>query len=246
MTVVADQRKLDIELSHNQVGYLSDHRARFYEEFNSMIVPLNSCRITHAQKANPVICSDTIRDFRLSTKVNRNGVEGVGSIEAKIQGKDIIVTEAVIREVLKFGDQTQHPTSFGKDKVRFLVHVFLLCISVNKNGLDQLNQIQTSAMVALVNDRDYNFTTFIFDNMRRMLENPKKKIFMLYPIFVQMILDEKYPELVKSANLLNLKPMGPSCFDMVKRSRESAKKHQFLGKYPLDKFRKCWNLKVYA
>ncbi|KAM0063564.1 hypothetical protein Hdeb2414_s0003g00092371 [Helianthus debilis subsp. tardiflorus] len=78
---------------------------------------------------------------------------------------------------------------------RLLVHMFLLCISKNKGGLDQLNQIQTSSMVALVNNLDYNFSVLVFDNMKRMLENPKKKIFMLYPHFVQMMLDEKYPEL---------------------------------------------------
>ncbi|KAJ0788426.1 hypothetical protein HanPI659440_Chr05g0191551 [Helianthus annuus] len=113
---------------------------------------------------------------------------------------------------------------------RLLVHVFLICIPENKGGLDQLNRIQTCAMVALVNNQDYNFSAFVFDNMKRMLENLKKEIFMLYPRFIQMILDEKYLDLVKSMNLLNLKLMGPHCFDTVK--------HQFLGKCPLEKFGK--------
>ncbi|KAJ0615610.1 hypothetical protein HanIR_Chr02g0081191 [Helianthus annuus] len=59
---------------------------------------------------------------------------------------------------------------------------------------------------------------------------------MFYPRCLRMILDTKYPKLVKSSNLLNLKPIGASCFDTVKSSREFAKKHQFLGKYPLEKF----------
>ncbi|KAF5811715.1 putative Longin domain-containing protein [Helianthus annuus] len=257
---MADQRKLDIEAFHNLVGYLSDPPAEHYEEFNSLIVGLNSCRITHALKANPVICIDMIKDFWLTAKVNRSGAEGSGSIDAKIQGKDIVISEAVVREVLKFDDQPHHPTTFGMVKVmkalrkmsyegdyptvlkklfppywRLLVHVLLFCLSENKGGLDQLNQIQASAMVALVNNWDYNFSAFVFDNMKSMLENPKKKIFMLYPRFIQMILDEKYPELVKSANVLNLKSMGPNCFDSMKRNRDSAKRHQFLGKYPLKK-----------
>ncbi|MFS7938506.1 hypothetical protein Hanom_Chr05g00440511 [Helianthus anomalus] len=66
---------------------------------------------------------------------------------------------------------------------RPLVHVFLLCISENKGELDQLNQIKTSAMVVLVNNWAYNFSAFVFENMKRMLENPKKKIFMPYPRF---------------------------------------------------------------
>ncbi|KAF5809327.1 hypothetical protein HanRHA438_Chr04g0165961 [Helianthus annuus] len=234
---MADQLKLDVEVSHKQTRYLSNPPAEHYEEFNSIIFGLNSCRITHALKTNLVICSDMIRDFWLSAKVNRSGAEGAGLIEAKIQEKEIVIAEAVIREVLKFDDQTDHPTSFGRDRVvkalrrmsyegedptvlkklfpsywGLFVHVFLLYIYETKGGLDQLNQVQTCTLVALVNYWDYNFSAFVFDNMKSMLENPKKKIFMLYPWFIQMIFDEKYPDLVKSANV-----------------------HQFLGKYALEK-----------
>ncbi|KAF5806312.1 hypothetical protein HanXRQr2_Chr05g0219891 [Helianthus annuus] len=163
-----------------------------------MIVGLNSCCITHALRANHVICIGMLKDFWLSPKVNRSKAEGAGSIDAKIQGKDIIITETIVREVLKFEDQPHYPTSFERDKVmkalrkmsyegdyptvlkklfpsywRPLVHVFLPCISENKGVLDQLNQIQTSAMVALVNNWNCNFSTFVSENMKRMLENPK-------------------------------------------------------------------------
>ncbi|MFS7984985.1 hypothetical protein Hanom_Chr11g00993041 [Helianthus anomalus] len=151
-----------------------------------MIAGLNTCCITHALKANPIICIDMVKDFWLSAKVNRSGARGAGSVDAKIQGKDIIITEAIDREVLKFVDPTHYLTTFGRDKVmkdlqrisydgeyptmlkklfppyyRLLVHMFLLCISKNKGDLDQLNQIQTSVMVALVNNWDYNFFAFV-------------------------------------------------------------------------------------
>ncbi|KAF5781453.1 hypothetical protein HanXRQr2_Chr11g0483841 [Helianthus annuus] len=243
MQKMADQRKLDIEASHNQVGYLLDPPAEHYDEFYSMIAGLNTCRITHALNANPIICIDMVKDFWLSAKVNRSGARGAGSVDAKIQGKDIIITEAIVREVLKFEDQAQHLTTFRRDKVMKA----LRRMSYEGEYPTVLKKlfppywrllIRTSAMVALVNNWDYNFSAFVFDNMKRMLENPKRKIFMLYPHFVQMMLDEKYPELVKSTNVLNLKPMGPSCFDTVKRNRETAKRHQFLGKYPLEKHEK--------
>ncbi|MFS7919999.1 hypothetical protein Hanom_Chr03g00219161 [Helianthus anomalus] len=67
---------------------------------------------------------------------------------------------------------------------RLLVHFFLQCIAKNKGGFDQLNKTQTSAIVALVNGWDFNFFPFIFDNKKKMLEDPKKKIFMLYPRFI--------------------------------------------------------------
>ncbi|KAJ0932305.1 hypothetical protein HanPSC8_Chr04g0172131 [Helianthus annuus] len=114
---MADQRKLDIETSHNQAGYLSDPPAEHYDEFYSMIAGLNTCRITHALKANPIICIDMVKDFLLSAKVNRSRAGGAGSVDAKIQGKNIIFTEAIVREVLRFEDQAHYPTTFARDKV---------------------------------------------------------------------------------------------------------------------------------
>ncbi|KAM0070865.1 hypothetical protein Hdeb2414_s0001g00018211 [Helianthus debilis subsp. tardiflorus] len=154
-----------------------------------------------------------------------------------------------MREVLRLGDQPHHPTSYNQTRVltalrrmryegsyptvlkklfppywRLLVHFFLQCIAGNKGGFNQLNKTQTSAIVALVNELEFNFSTFIFDNMKKMLEDLKKKIFMLYPRFIQMILDDRYPALVKGPNFINLKPLGPSCFENACRNKR-AKHH---------------------
>ncbi|KAJ0676137.1 hypothetical protein HanLR1_Chr12g0459211 [Helianthus annuus] len=94
--------------------------------------------------------------------------------------------------------------------------------------------MQTSAVVALVNEWDYNFSAFIFVNLKKMLEDPKKKIFMLYPRFIQMILNKRYPTLVKGPNYINLKPLGPGCFENGCRNKR-AKHHNFEGRYALEK-----------
>ncbi|MFS7954097.1 hypothetical protein Hanom_Chr07g00626311 [Helianthus anomalus] len=117
---------------------------------------------------------------------------------------------------------------------RLLVHFFLQCIAENKGGFDQLNKTQTCAIVALVNEWGFNFSAFIFDSMKKMLEDPKKRIFMLYPRFLQMILDDKHPELVKGLNYINLKPIGSSCFENACRNKR-AKHHNFEGKFALEK-----------
>ncbi|MFS7968297.1 hypothetical protein Hanom_Chr09g00795791 [Helianthus anomalus] len=221
-SMMTNQRPLEVELFHNQVGYLSDPPppAEYFELFNSLIVGLNNCRISHALKTNPSICHDY--------------ANGVGGIGANVKKKEIVITEAIVHEVLKFGDQPNHPTSYKQDRVlpaqRRMSSEgnYLTCIAENKGGLDQLNKSQASALVALVNDWNYNFSAFIFDNMKKMLEDLKKKFFMLYPRFIKMILDVKYPELVKSTNHLNLKPMGPRCFEKVCKERKE-KQHNFVG-----------------
>ncbi|KAF5782823.1 hypothetical protein HanXRQr2_Chr11g0500621 [Helianthus annuus] len=70
--------------------------------------------------------------------------------------------------------------------------------------------------------------------MKKMLEDPKKKIFMLYPRFIKMILDDRYPAFVKGPNYINLKPMWPSCFENACRNKRT-KHHNFEGKFALEK-----------
>ncbi|MFS7964179.1 hypothetical protein Hanom_Chr08g00747161 [Helianthus anomalus] len=100
-----DQRPLQVELFHNQDGYLLDPPAEYFELFNSLNVGLNDFQITHALKINPVICAS-----------------GVGSIEAEVQKKEIITTEPIVQEVLKFGDYPNHPTSYEQDRVVQALH----------------------------------------------------------------------------------------------------------------------------
>ncbi|KAF5798864.1 hypothetical protein HanRHA438_Chr07g0308141 [Helianthus annuus] len=251
-----NQRQLEVNEFHNQAGFLSDPPADQVELFRSLIRGLNICPLTHALRANPVICSSCINTFWNTAKINR---QGAGSIEATVQKTKIIASEVVIGEVLRLGDQPHHPTLYDQARVqaalrrmsyeggyptvlkklfppcwRLLVHFFLQCIAENKGGWDQLNKTQTFVVVALVNEWDYNFSAFIFDNMKKMLDDPKKKIFMLYPRFIQMILDERYPTLVKGPNYINLKPMGSGCFENACKNKR-AKHHNFEARYSLEK-----------
>ncbi|MFS7999276.1 hypothetical protein Hanom_Chr12g01164151 [Helianthus anomalus] len=115
--MMANQRQLEVELFHNQAGYLSDPPSEYFEMFNSLMVGPKNCLITHALRSNPLICNDCENTFWNTTKVNRRGANGAGAIEAKVQDKEIIITEAVVREVLKFGDQPHYPTSFVQRRV---------------------------------------------------------------------------------------------------------------------------------
>ncbi|MFS8008276.1 hypothetical protein Hanom_Chr14g01270781 [Helianthus anomalus] len=143
-----NQRQLEVELFHNQARYLLDPPAEYVVMFGSLITGLNNCPITHALRAEPVICNNCINTFWNTAKK-----------------KEVIVTEAIIREVLQFGDQQHFPTSFENNRVlaalrrmryegsypnmlkklfppywRLLVHFFLQCIAESKGGYDQLNK----------------------------------------------------------------------------------------------------------
>ena len=48
----------DFEKDHNVVCFLSDPPVDHEKEFKSMIVGLNTCRISHALRESPVILAD--------------------------------------------------------------------------------------------------------------------------------------------------------------------------------------------
>ncbi|MFS7919631.1 hypothetical protein Hanom_Chr03g00214961 [Helianthus anomalus] len=110
-----NQRQLEVNEFHNQVGYVSDPPANQIELFGSLIRGLNNCPLMHALRANHVMCNSCINTFWNTAKINR---QGTGSIEATVQKTKIVVTETTIREVLRLGDQPHHPTLYDQARVQ--------------------------------------------------------------------------------------------------------------------------------
>lgn len=103
--------------SHNIDGYLLDPLAA-HDKFKSMILGLNNCRISHALCANPLIYKDQIIEFLKNASINRQGSDGVGTVESMVKGTLVIISEQVIREVLKFGDPSGFPIKYPSDQVK--------------------------------------------------------------------------------------------------------------------------------
>ncbi|MFS7911018.1 hypothetical protein Hanom_Chr02g00113061 [Helianthus anomalus] len=133
---------------------------------------LNSCRIVHALRENPVVYKSLIQDFWKSARFDALEAEGKGAIVAEIQKKVVSVTEQMIREVLQFNDQEKdsielpagiveailprlsyegkYPSlvkKFVHPYWRLLVHMFILCMTEIRRSTDQLNITQAVALV---------------------------------------------------------------------------------------------------
>ncbi|KAJ0616837.1 hypothetical protein HanIR_Chr02g0094941 [Helianthus annuus] len=252
-------QKMDLKFisSHNQVGYLAPPPEKHKQLYMSLMKGLNKCRIVHALRENPVVYEDLIRDFWKSAKVEV--VEGKGAIVAEIQEMKVIVTEQMIREALKFNDQETDPIELPAGTVeailprlsyegkfpplikkfvhpywRLLLHMFLVCMTENRGGIDQLNTTQSAALICVITNEPFNYSRYILEVMKRNAIGLRKDKFLMYPRFVQMILNECYPGLKRSGSTLELKPMGPSCFGALTTKKGTEKK--FEGLIPLEKF----------
>ncbi|MFS7968659.1 hypothetical protein Hanom_Chr09g00800211 [Helianthus anomalus] len=84
-----------------------------FEVYKSMVVGLNTCRLAHSLRENPVIRGDWINDFW----DNATAKKGDAVIKSKVQGKEVSVSEQDIREILLFGDEADDPVEYTKEKV---------------------------------------------------------------------------------------------------------------------------------
>ncbi|KAJ0947849.1 hypothetical protein HanRHA438_Chr01g0020611 [Helianthus annuus] len=142
------------------------------------------------------------------------------SAEVEVNGKieTILVTEALVREVMSFPDEANYPTRFPEKMVKgcmlrlgyrstlntgnylkskfqksfkFLIHCILISLSHTKGSYDQMRDYQMNMLTALVLNKKYNFSHIVFHYMAENITS-KARVWR-YPRFVQMMMDRAYP-----------------------------------------------------
>nr|GEU56122.1 hypothetical protein [Tanacetum cinerariifolium] len=150
-----------------------------YEGFEQIIDFLNASYVKYALTVNPTVYTLYIEQFWASAKVKNVNKEA--QIQSLVDKKKIIITEALIRRDLRFKDEG------GVD-----------CLS-NKVIFKQLTLIGStiaSTIICLATNQKFNFSKYIFNNMVKHLDGGVK--FLMYPIFVQVFLDNQVEEEAKS------------------------------------------------
>ncbi|GJS08294.1 hypothetical protein Tco_0365090 [Tanacetum coccineum] len=147
-----------------------------------------------------------------NTAAAKTLADGTLELHATIDTIVYTITEASIRNKLQLADASGitmlpnneifkgmghmgYPTdgsftfwkSFFTPQWRFLVHHILHCISSKSGGWDQFGSNIATALICLSTGRVYNFSKLIFDGMVANLKSKTK--FLMYPRFLQMILD---------------------------------------------------------
>ncbi|CAI9274834.1 unnamed protein product [Lactuca saligna] len=82
-----------------------------HQEFKSMMVGLNNCRICHALRANPVIHKDLITEFWINASINKQGADGAGVVESMVKGTQVIVSDQRSSDTLDM--KALGPNTFG-------------------------------------------------------------------------------------------------------------------------------------
>ncbi|KAL8209463.1 hypothetical protein R6Q57_006195 [Mikania cordata] len=177
----------------------------------SAIHVFNTGKISHALRMNPVINENLIEEFWLSAKIHKEGDGRKGTITARVQDMEIVITETIIRKVMCFTDKSTDP--------RYVDHVFMVSMSGKKRTFDMLNKDKTSAFVALSMNWGFNFSKFILNEMKGNLRGSRSERFMMYPKFLQMIFYERFPNLQRGVVTRDLRLLSEATFPLTTQNR---------------------------
>ncbi|GJZ12762.1 hypothetical protein Tco_0547992 [Tanacetum coccineum] len=197
--------------THNLVVFLT--KSAESEGFEQIVDFLNASSIRYALTVNPTIYTSCIEQFWATIKVKT--VNGEQQLQALVDGKKIIITEATVRRDLQLEDADgvdclpnatifEQLTLMGYEKLsqkltfykaffspqwKFLIHTILQCLSAKTTAWNEFSSTMASAIICLATNQKFNFSKYIFESMVKNLDNAVK--FLMYPRFVQVFLNNQ-------------------------------------------------------
>ncbi|GJW30373.1 hypothetical protein Tco_0047248 [Tanacetum coccineum] len=197
--------------THNLVAFLA--KPTKSEGFKQVVNFLNAHTIKYALTVNPTIYTSCIEQFWATVKVKT--VNGEQQLQALVDGKKIVVTEASVRRDLQLDDEEgtdclpnatifEELTRMGYEKLsqkltfykaffspqwKFLIHTILQCLSAKTTAWNEFSSTMASAIICLATNQKFNFSKYIFESMVKNLDNAGK--FLMYPRFIQVFLDNQ-------------------------------------------------------
>ncbi|GJR67578.1 retrovirus-related pol polyprotein from transposon TNT 1-94 [Tanacetum coccineum] len=141
-------------------------------------------------------------------------------MQALVDGKEIIITEATVRRDLQLEDAEgidylpnatifEQLSLIGYEKLsqkltfykaffspqwKFLIHTILQCLSAKTTAWNEFSSTMAYIIICLATNQKFNFSKYIFESMMKNLENVSDK-FLMYPRFVQVFLDKQLEEM---------------------------------------------------
>nr|GEX47034.1 hypothetical protein [Tanacetum cinerariifolium] len=204
---------LTFAVTHNMIAYLTKSNAS--EGFDQIIDFLNASSIKYALNVNPNIYVSCIKQFWSSVLIKK--VNDVIRLQALVDRKKVIITEAIVREALRLDDTEsidclpneeiftelstmgyEKPSTkltfykaFFSPQWKFLIHTILQCMSAKRTSWNEFSSSMASAIICLSTGRKFNFSKYIFD-IRNVDSSTK---FYMYPRFLQLMIQTQVGDL---------------------------------------------------
>ncbi|KAM0007272.1 hypothetical protein Hdeb2414_s0146g00813561 [Helianthus debilis subsp. tardiflorus] len=195
------------EPRHNMVAYLDpEGKLDAYKEITQW---LRESRINKAITFSTPVYKSLIKEFWNSANVIE--VDGKELIQGQVNKLNVNVSPNILNSILELQDDANAPDSilimctrgcllkmkctddiFARQinkanlrlQYKFLLHVLIQCISKSRVGYDMVGNDLIGLMVALVLNKPFNISKFIFANMKENLRRTGSSTY-----FQQQILD---------------------------------------------------------
>ncbi|KAL8257479.1 hypothetical protein R6Q59_029520 [Mikania micrantha] len=226
--------------------------------YKSMVDGLILSSVNYVIMEHPLIISSFINDF-LNSSSERTDSNGNVSLIGKVQGQLVIIIEQIIRECLQFGDRDTDPIDLDQELIqstvfrmghegfypptkkkllhpywRYLAHIVTQCLSGRKGEYNVLNQTLGSCMVAITLGLDFNYSRMIFQDMHANIKGKRYERLLAFPIFIQIIIKKRHPNLIPTVETLGIKRMKEDIFSYMTMNKKGKK--QYVGARPLENF----------
>nr|GEZ81526.1 hypothetical protein [Tanacetum cinerariifolium] len=187
------------------------------EGFEQIINFLSGSYIHYALTVSPPINISCIKQFWKSVAVKRSG--DVTRLQALVDKKKIVISEAVIHEILQLNDAEgvvclpneeisaglaqmgyEKPSTkltfykaFFSSHWKFLIHTILQSLSAKRTSWNKFSTTMASTVIYLSKGQRFNFSKYIFDSLVRNVDSSSK--FYMYPRFIQLIIQTNVADL---------------------------------------------------
>nr|GEU79337.1 hypothetical protein [Tanacetum cinerariifolium] len=187
--------------THNMIAILNKSEAS--EGFDQIIDFLTSSYIQYALIVNPHIYVSCIKQFWNTVTVKQSN--DVTRLQSLVDRKKVVLTETVIRDVLRLDDAEgidclpnkeifvglarmgyEKPSTkltfykaFFSSQWKFLIHTILQSMSAKRTSWNKFSSAMASAVICLSTGRKFNFSKYIFESLVRNIDSSSK--FNMYP-----------------------------------------------------------------
>nr|GEZ03548.1 retrovirus-related Pol polyprotein from transposon TNT 1-94 [Tanacetum cinerariifolium] len=171
-------------------SHKTDHPLNPTSNFLLLLTNLNHNGTSHyALVVNPTIYVSCIKQFWVTATIKK--VNDVVQLCALIDGKKVVVSEAIIQRDLHLDDVDgveclpneeifEELARMGYEKPHTKVTFYKACS-------------MASVVICLATGRKFNFSKYIFDSMVRNVDIPSK--FLMYPRFLQVVMDNQVDDM---------------------------------------------------
>nr|GEX21755.1 hypothetical protein [Tanacetum cinerariifolium] len=162
--------------THNLIAFLK--KASESDGFEQIVDFLNANQIKYALAVSPIIYITCIKQFwtTLMLKTVNDDVR----LQALIDGKKVVITEACIRHNLKLNDA--EGTSCLTNAVIFEE---LERMGAKTTSWNEFSSTMASAIICLANNQKFNFSKYILDNLEADVP------FYMFPRFIQFFVNHQ-------------------------------------------------------